>query len=101
MLEIGEDRAPKGLHGPSHRRHSFYDVTLQTRLRTAGESACRPDCNWKNLGVRVGLADLKSAVGHADILPKVMPDAVGAPESETRSRQIRNLTFRDIRRSVI
>jgi hypothetical protein len=35
------------------------------------------------------------------ILSKVMPDAVGAPESYTRTRQIRNLTFRDIRRSVI
>jgi hypothetical protein len=45
-----------------------------------------------NLGLRVGFADLKSAVGRVSILPEGMPESVGAPLAPDYWRGTRRLT---------
>jgi hypothetical protein len=47
--------------------HSFFDVTLQARPRTSVQSACRPDYNSRNLGLRIGVANLKSTIGRVSV----------------------------------
>jgi hypothetical protein len=46
-----------GVPTSAKKCHLFYDVTLPARLRIAGQNACRPNCNSRVVGARVGFRE--------------------------------------------